>query len=1218
MARYTVNFSTNAAKILKDIEKVNKAIAKATVVGKDVQIKFNTSTLTRQIDDTFNRLDNKIAKMQAKLAKTEIGSRKFDQLATGIGIAEGRREQGGMRARAIQLSTAAGQFDAGSLQNLRRELEALQIEASQLTPNTAAWRDFQEQIGTINRQLQESDRLAESIQMQKNLGAFAPGSLNQLEGKLTILRNRAREISPNTTEWKKLNREIRQTERSIKKLSSPMSRGQRLGAAGGAFLYGGGMGGGVGSAVGGIAGGLMGGPAGAFAGAAIGQVADNLIGGAGELAKQAATIQQLRKGLALASVDAKDFAEAQTAITESSKNLQLPQESIMRQFTQLRVNTKQYGMSVKETQKVLEGVVLAVSSVGGSADDVDGAMRAVVQIFSKGSVQAEELRGQLGERFPGAVVKFAAANKMSMSELQDAFKKGQVTVADFVKFAEQNYEDYAEFSKQLATAPEFAGRRLEKAFNDISIAIGDLLLPMGSTFQDVLTGMLTDATNWVNENKVWIKQYIKDIGTIYSAVAKVAGGIIKVFLGMYTRVAKIFAGILKLIRKVFGAATVAEIQADIANETQKLSRVTDAKAKKRIQQRIDDLKKQYKAKGGDAALAAEQGDFTFGGEGAGVDPSAVTGGTGGGGGKAKTYRLNNVIAVEQELGRQLLRIKLSSLSAREKELAAARATFRAADRIATLNHAKELAKIEESESTNKAVGIENANRQLRKAQSDAANEYLLTVAGPLVDAIENEREAIANTRLEIDQAKQGRNAQNAVLESEALIRKVLAGANVTETETLKGLIAELRKLALIREKANKELNAAKVKERIQNLRDEIEVLRTINKEEARRLEIQKELNVGEEEAGEIYKLEKVRDNIKETREIIDDFVTSTSSDYKGFLKKVISGEDSAEALKEFQKSLQDKVVTIFLDFSMKPVEEFFQEAMGGLFKDFLGGEEAAKAKPQEDNTSALQQNTTAIQTLTSAIQGNLTPGTGMSGTGLTTGESDVDGAVAKFDTGIQSVTDSIGEAGEKADTEKGEQGKKWKEGLSKSVQAIGLAAGTVMGIAAGMNQIKEGGTANVLGGIGSILMSVGGGIGGFMNLFGGKAAANGAVWKGGFQAFADGGVVNGPTLGLVGEGKYNEAIVPLPNGKSIPVQMKGESLKDKMNASQGQAGPPMLSMKFETTKIGNVEYVSKDQLEQAMMMTQSLAAKQGATKGASMAIDKLIQSPSTRKKVGLG
>ena len=51
--------------------------------------------------------------------------------------------------------------------------------------------------------------------------------------------------------------------------------------------------------------------------------------------------------------------------------------------------------------------------------------------------------------------------------------------------------------------------------------------------------------------------------------------------------------------------------------------------------------------------------------------------------------------------------------------------------------------------------------------------------------------------------------------------------------------------------------------------------------------------------------------------------------------------------------------------------------------------------------------------------------------------------------------------------------------------------------------------------------------------------ANGGIAAGGFRAFASGGVVTGPTLGLVGEGRYNEAVIPLPDGKSVPVDLGG-------------------------------------------------------------------------------
>ena len=39
--------------------------------------------------------------------------------------------------------------------------------------------------------------------------------------------------------------------------------------------------------------------------------------------------------------------------------------------------------------------------------------------------------------------------------------------------------------------------------------------------------------------------------------------------------------------------------------------------------------------------------------------------------------------------------------------------------------------------------------------------------------------------------------------------------------------------------------------------------------------------------------------------------------------------------------------------------------------------------------------------------------------------------------------------------------------------------------------------------------------------------------------FADGGIVTGPTLGLIGEGRYNEAIIPMPNNRAVPVDLRG-------------------------------------------------------------------------------
>jgi hypothetical protein len=72
------------------------------------------------------------------------------------------------------------------------------------------------------------------------------------------------------------------------------------------------------------------------------------------------------------------------------------------------------------------------------------------------------------------------------------------------------------------------------------------------------------------------------------------------------------------------------------------------------------------------------------------------------------------------------------------------------------------------------------------------------------------------------------------------------------------------------------------------------------------------------------------------------------------------------------------------------------------------------------------------------------------------------------------------------------------------------------------------------------LLGGGGGKGGGGSLLGSLGGLlTGDLFSTGIPGFATGGLVTSPTLALVGEGISNEAIVPLPNGRSIPVDLKG-------------------------------------------------------------------------------
>jgi tape measure domain-containing protein len=117
----------------------------------------------------------------------------------------------------------------------------------------------------------------------------------------------------------------------------------------------------------------------------------------------------------------------------------------------------------------------------------------------------------------------------------------------------------------------------------------------------------------------------------------------------------------------------------------------------------------------------------------------------------------------------------------------------------------------------------------------------------------------------------------------------------------------------------------------------------------------------------------------------------------------------------------------------------------------------------------------------------------------------------------------------------------------------------------------------------------------------------------GFVPRAGGGPAAGGTPYLVGE-RGPELFVPGSNGGV----MSNNDLRSAMNGQGGgAAGSPVLNMSFESTTIGGVEYVSRDQLEQAMAETRRSASRDGAQRGMTMTLDRIQNSSSTRRRIGV-
>ena len=146
-------------------------------------------------------------------------------------------------------------------------------------------------------------------------------------------------------------------------------------------------------------------------------------------------------------------------------------------------------------------------------------------------------------------------------------------------------------------------------------------------------------------------------------------------------------------------------------------------------------------------------------------------------------------------------------------------------------------------------------------------------------------------------------------------------------------------------------------------------------------------------------------------------------------------------------------------------------------------------------------------------------------------------------------------------------------------------------------------------------------------------AANGATFANGIAKFASGGaftnsVVSSPTMfkfadggamrtGLMGEAGP-EAIMPLSRGADGSLGVQANGLREAMDRQQsGGSGSPVLNMSFQSTSINGVEYVSRDQLESAMAETRRASTRDGAKRGMTMTLDRIQNSSSTRRRVGI-
>ena len=341
------------------------------------------------------------------------------------------------------------------------------------------------------------DQVANSI---RNATLASNGSINSLQAQRGAFAQLRAGLDPTSKDFRELGREIEKVDRRLEKLNKRRRRptiGGAASALGG--IAAGGIFGGPEGALGAAVGGAFGGVQGVAAGAALGAQVKMLREALGATSEYAAQIEKLRISLRgvtkvqdNVALSQANFNAATKAAADVTRDFNVPQDVAIRGMTKLTAAVMGAEGSVADAEVVFKNVTAAIKATGGGAQDVESAITAMVQTFSKGKVSAEELSGQLGERLPGAVTQFAKANDMTLPELQKAFKAGSVGLNELMQFIISLGPKYRDIARGIADSAADAGARSLVAFNEMKIAVGEALQPIGAQLQDAFTEFVTD------------------------------------------------------------------------------------------------------------------------------------------------------------------------------------------------------------------------------------------------------------------------------------------------------------------------------------------------------------------------------------------------------------------------------------------------------------------------------------------------------------------------------------------------------------------------------------------------------------------------------------------------------------------------------------------------------------------------------------------------------
>lgn len=194
----------------------------------------------------------------------------------------------------------------------------------------------------------------------------------------------------------------------------------------------------------------------------------------------AVRMQGLDNIIKFASKSQADYAQNQTFINKTIKEFALPAEEAKQGFANMLAAFKSMPQGAEKAKQVFIGLSTAATVLHMNNQQVAQSTKALTDMLGKGTVQAEELKGQLGDAgIKDAIGIAARAMGQSIPELLKNMEKGLVISSEFVpKFAQQLQKEFGSGMKVALQGYQASMNTANNTILQQKNIIGEQLMPV--------------------------------------------------------------------------------------------------------------------------------------------------------------------------------------------------------------------------------------------------------------------------------------------------------------------------------------------------------------------------------------------------------------------------------------------------------------------------------------------------------------------------------------------------------------------------------------------------------------------------------------------------------------------------------------------------------------------------------------------------------------------